>query len=488
MKIPLFGGSGEDREADNSQQLTQNLYVHNIKTGKSKEALYSTPRLKSFANVGTGPHRGARRYNDLYFTVSGNELYEINRSGAGVSRGTLNTSGGKVGISDNGPDNGKQLIIVDGTNGYIWNTNYSTFSVIKLFSSGTADTNTLNKLEDSGATFQTDGVVAGTPVYNITDGTNGTVSNVDSETVLSIVTSSGTAFDLFPLGTESYEVGDADYPDKATHVDFFDGRFVVNNPAITGQFAISASYNGAKWDALEIATAERSPDKLQGLIVSNRQLWLVGTHTAELWFNAGNLDFPYEPNQSSFSQWGTASPNSIVEVAGLVFWISQNDEGDGLVLMTGGGNPQVISTPEIASEIDGISDISDCYSSVYQYQQHAFVSFTFPLGKKTLVYDILTQRWHTWKTESTGYHRSVGNTFVFGKHLVGDPITGRVYELSFDSGTDNGEKIARIRRTQSIHGEDKAIRHHGIWIDIKEGVGDATTPDPQILLRWKDNN
>ncbi len=412
MRIPIFGSTGEDRESDNSQQLTQNLYVHNIQSGKSKEVLYSTPRLKSFANVGTGPHRGSRQYNDVYFTVSGNELYEINESGAGVLRGTLNTSGGRVGISDNGPNNGQQIIIVDGTNGYIWDSNALTFTVI----------------------------------------------------------------------------ADLDFPNTATHVDFFDGRFVVNNPEITGQFAISASYDGTAWDPTEIATAERSPDKLQGLIVSNRQLWLVGTHTAEPWFNAGNLDFPYEPVQSAFSQWGTAAPDSIVEVAGLVFWISQNDEGNGLVLMTSGGNPQVISTPEIASEIERMGIISDCYASTYQFQQHAFVSFTFPQGLKTLVYDILTQKWHTWKTESTGYHRSVGNTFVFGKHLVGDPITGRVYELAFDAGTDNGEPIKRIRRSQSIHGEDKKITHHGVWIDIKEGVGDATTPDPKILLRWRDEN
>ena len=390
------------------------MYVHKS-NGKSGVVLYPTPRLKLFGNVGTGPIRGHIKYNDVFFVVSGNELYEVNASGAGVLRGatgTINTSIGKVGMAHNGASNGTEIMIVDGTNGYIWDSAAVTLTVI----------------------------------------------------------------------------GDADYDDTATQVEFFDGRFVVDNPSKSGQFAISASYDGTSWDATEIATAERSPDDLQGIKVSNRQLWLIGTDTAEPWFNAGNQDFPYEPVQSAFSQWGTVAPDSIVEVAGLVLWISQNDEGNGLVLMTSGGNPQVISTPEIAAEISNLSNISDCRASAYQYQGHTFVSFTFVAGQKTLVYDILTQEWHTWKTESTGYHRSVGNTFVFNKHLVGDPINGKIYELNWDAGTDNGEQITRIRRSQSIHGDDKAIKHHGVWIDVKEGIGDATTPDPQILLRWRDDN
>jgi hypothetical protein len=48
--------------------------------------------------------------------------------------------------------------------------------------------------------------------------------------------------------------------------------------------------------------------------------------------------------------------------------------------------------------------------------------------------------------------------------------------------------ITRRRVTATFHAEDKDIRWDVIEVDIKEGVGDATTPDPQIMLRWRDDN
>lgn len=67
-------------------------------------------------------------------------------------------------------------------------------------SRGTATTDTTNKLVDSGATFSTDGVVAGDVVINRTDGTLVVVTAVDSETSLSF------ASDAFPDGNEDYVI------------------------------------------------------------------------------------------------------------------------------------------------------------------------------------------------------------------------------------------------------------------------------------------
>lgn len=76
-------------------------------------------------------------------------------------------------------------------------------------SSGTATTDTTDKLIDSGATFQSDGVAVGMYVYNVTDGTWGVIESVDSETQLTIAadTQAGSATtDVFPDGDEAYVV------------------------------------------------------------------------------------------------------------------------------------------------------------------------------------------------------------------------------------------------------------------------------------------
>jgi len=63
---------------------------------------------------------------------------------------------------------------------------------------GTATTDTENKLIDSTATFVTDGVVAGDYIHNTTDDTWGVVDSVDSETELTLTT------DAFPDGDEDW--------------------------------------------------------------------------------------------------------------------------------------------------------------------------------------------------------------------------------------------------------------------------------------------
>ena len=71
-------------------------------------------------------------------------------------------------------------------------------------SAGTATTDSLNKLVDAGANFVTDKIAVGDIAYNITDGTSGAVTAVDSTTTLSFAT------DLFPDGDEKYEISSAD--------------------------------------------------------------------------------------------------------------------------------------------------------------------------------------------------------------------------------------------------------------------------------------
>ena len=416
MKIDLLGPTGSSDSVAVQDMLTQNWYPHMEPHGKNQRCLYPTPGLVSFAITTLGPIRGMIEYDDLLYVVSYNTLWEITSAGATTNRGTLNTTSGRVSMAHNGPDNGQQLAIADGTDFYIFDSGATSFTTITQFND------------------------AATSLFN---------------------------------------------PDIVV---FMDGRFICNDPATTGRFYISASYDGTDWDTTDFATAERDPDGLKGIIVSNRILWLIGEQTVEAWFNSGNASFTFEPIQSGFSEWGTPAPWSVAEMAGSIFYLSQNQEGAGQVVMTNGLNPQVISTQAITHEISELTTLTDAYSFVYQYDGHNFYVLSFPTDNKTFVYDLTTQMWHTWHSSATGgEHRSTHHVFIFNKHLVGDPLTGRVFQLDWDTYTDYGTAITRIRRSKAIHAEDKALRHRSLWLDMEEGTGDFTTTDPQIMMRFRDD-
>lgn len=481
MKAPILGQTGSAEFDEVSYELTQNWYPHVDEGAKNAVTLLPTPGELLFASVGVGEIRGLIKYDGALYVVSNNGFYSVSASGISVLKGTLNTSTGVCILEHNGANNGQQICITDGTNGYIYNSQYDTFSQIRQYSSGTSSATTANKLVDATADFIADGVKAGTVIYNTTNSTQATVTAVDSLTTLSI------SSDIFTTG-QAYEVGTSSFPDGATHVAFMDGFFIFNDPSNSGRFYISASYDGTDIDGLDFATAERSPDELLSIIVSNRILWLVGADTAEAWFNSGGADFPFEPIQSGYSQVGTPAKYSVIDIDGSVFWLTSNEQGQGMVAMTHGMQPKIISNTNIAAEINKLSDITDARAWSYQRNQQSFYVLTFPHSMRTFVHDMTTSLWHEMSSKNLGYHRSTAHVFCYGKHLVGDPINGKIYELRWDVFTDNGDTITRIRRSRHIHNADRSVRHYALQIEMKEGVGNSAVPDPQLLMRFRDNN
>lgn len=79
-------------------------------------AVFGCPGIVSFATCGTGPVRGTREMGGVLYVVSGGTLYSVSSTGTATAVGGTITGTGKVKMDDNGT----QLIIVNGVNGYIY--------------------------------------------------------------------------------------------------------------------------------------------------------------------------------------------------------------------------------------------------------------------------------------------------------------------------------------------------------------------------------
>jgi hypothetical protein len=116
--IPLFGLGNQGRSAVASAQSRVNLYVEVQQDPESgsKLVMYPTPGLVQVLDLGASPTRGAYAKGDLRYLVNGTTLWEVAADGTTTNRGTLNPTTGKVDMVDNGD----QMLIVDGTYGYIY--------------------------------------------------------------------------------------------------------------------------------------------------------------------------------------------------------------------------------------------------------------------------------------------------------------------------------------------------------------------------------
>jgi hypothetical protein len=125
--IPLFGIGVSGKSVNVNAQQRLNLYCElQSDAEKNTLAIYGTPGLVAESNYGANPARGAYAMGDFKYFVVGNTLWSEANDGTKTNRGTLLTSGGKVSMSDNGT----QLMIVDGTYGYIYNTSTLAFTQI----------------------------------------------------------------------------------------------------------------------------------------------------------------------------------------------------------------------------------------------------------------------------------------------------------------------------------------------------------------------
>jgi hypothetical protein len=134
MQIPFATESYKHRSLPISAQRCVNAYAEKEPQGaKTQIAVLGMPGLTLFATVGSGPIRGMHLMGGTLFVVSGMFLYQVNPNGTSTLLGGQVTGTNVVSMADNGT----QVIIVNGVNGWIWSaTNgFQTINSINFFPS-----------------------------------------------------------------------------------------------------------------------------------------------------------------------------------------------------------------------------------------------------------------------------------------------------------------------------------------------------------------
>lgn len=355
------------------------------------------------------------------------------------------------------------------------------------------------------ALFFTDGrlfAVAGTGFYEIdslggvdlrgllTDSTDPASISTNGDGGGEVFVTSGGDGYIFTLATNVFAqvlTGTADVGD------FIDGYFVALD-ATTSELQVSDLFDGMTWDPLMKTQRSTASDPWVGMTVSDRQIHLFGTLTTETWYNSGNPDFPFAPVQGSLIRDGIAAPYSTVAlIDNTRIWLSANSEGTGVVKRASGFQPTRISTHAVEHAIQSYRITSDAISWAYQEDGHTFYLLSFPTGRATWVYDATTQLWHErgwWNALDMRFDTIRGrcHAFAFGKHLVGDRLTGGLYEQAVSLYKDVADTETR-RLLQGPH-----LSSGGAWLSFADvqlimecGVGTTAFPDPQVILQWSDD-
>lgn len=307
------------------------------------------------------------------------------------------------------------------------------------------------------------------------------------------ITSGGNGY-LFVLATDTFSTIAA-LAGKATMGEQLDGYFLALD-ANTGTFYASDLLDGATWQTgVMFAQRNQAPDPWWSMIVNGKYIWLMGSETGEVWYNAGSSPFPFSPHPSGFITWGTAAQWSPKVCDSSLVWLGASKAGHGSILRATGFTPEVVSTYPVEYAIGRYGEIGDAYSDCYKEAGHTFYQISFGKANHTWVYDLQMQAWHergTWDTVSNVYTlwRPRCHAFAFGEHVWLDVGGGGVYRMAIGLPNDINElPIRRLRRAPALQQENERIYYPGLELDLEPGLGLVTGQgeDPQVMMRMSND-
>ena len=537
--MPDFGFVGASYEAPSIYQDAQELINFFPEVDPTKQpgergvvALYPTPGLTTKVVLNAlAEVRGMRTVSggQQMVVVCGAYVYVLSSNLTPSIVGILNTTTGRVGITDNGLN----VYIVDGAYRYTWRISTPSAAVFtgaisgttltvsnltsgtiaigqSLFGLGVASETVITAGSGTSWTVSTSQTVsaeamsttsAGAIVTGAIAGTTLTVTAVTSGVLYVGQTIQGagvtantmiTALGTGSGGTGTYTVSTSQtvasetlYALNFTQIPSTDGAFTGGNTVdIVDNYFVYNRPNTQQWaasDALSpitqynsFASKDGSPDNLVALIVDHREVYLMGEASSEVWVDSGTSPFPFQRIPGTSTQHGIAAAFSVARLGNSFAYVSQNNRGQAQIMQMNGYIPQRISTHAVENTLVN-QYIDDAISWTYQLEGHENYVVSFPSLNLTWVFDVTTGLWHKWLyvNDSNQYERHRGNcSAVFqGLVMVGDYSNGKIYELDPNNYTDDGANIRRLRRAPHLVSDLQRQYFAELQIQFQPGVG-----------------
>ena len=401
-------------------------------------------------------------------TVIGNTVYS---NGTAVL--TLSTSTGSCGFTEFVSSTGLvYLILVDGTNGYVFDTP-TTYKQISAASATAWTASTAYVLTDVCRPTTSNGFV-----YVVTTaGTSGSTQPTWPTTAGSTVTD----------GTVVWTCQEYAFP--SPH---------IPNPIFLDGYLFVAKYNSEDvynsnlddplaWTPGDFISAEMYPDKIVALSRNNNYIYAIGSSSVEYLYDVANATgSPLGRHDSAVQQFGTAAQGTVVQTEKEVIFVGETVDGGHTVWTIDGFKEKEIGIPAIKSALldEGPLLASASAFSIRISSQKVYV---LCLSKRTLVYSFDTQMWHEWQTNGSIFVGSEATDGPTGSAYVLGRDNGKTYIMNETLFTDDTVPITCTLTTAKLD-FDTINRKFMYRLSLVGDVPDDTLVDSSVGIQWSDDD
>lgn len=246
-------------------------------------------------------------------------------------------------------------------------------------------------------------------------------------------------------GTTLTQVTDTDLGTALSFV-WIDGYFLTTDGEnlVTTELSDPFSVNPLKYGSSEI-----DPDPVNSVLELRNEVYAVNKSSIEVFDNVGGSGFPFQRIDGAQIQRGSVGTHAAVVYDEKIAFVGGERNEPPAVYVAISGQSQKISTREIDTILQEYTtaQVAGIVLEARKTENHNWLYLHLP--DKTLVYDLEASKalqQSVWFTLSGGIttktqYPARGFVWCYDKWLAGDPITGKVAEVSLAVSTHYGADV-----------------------------------------------
>tara|TARA_R110002126_G_scaffold101189_10_gene233199 strand:- start:458 stop:1855 length:1398 start_codon:yes stop_codon:yes gene_type:complete len=287
-------------------------------------------------------------------------------------------------------------------------------------------------------------------------------------------------------GTTLTQGTDADLPNAST-VTYINRRVVYDGSNADVVFADLD--DPLTVNSLNVIIAEAKPDDMKAVYAYKQQVYAFGADSIQPMYNSGSGNPPYSFILNATQEIGLDAIHSICSNNNFAYFLGS----DLSIYQISGLSTRAIGNPAIGQAIEKYAETSDAFGVCFTLDNTNFYMLSFPTGNQTWLFNESAGVWTNLAYGTGGAQHLISSyESVYGKHLVADRRNGNIYELDFDTHTDNGEVIQRRRDTVSISGSTfgkpgAEVFMNFLRLEVESGTS-LVTAESQIIMQYSDDN
>ena len=246
-------------------------------------------------------------------------------------------------------------------------------------------------------------------------------------------------------GTTLTTGSDIDLPNAST-VAYINRRVVYD--AVNSDLAFADLDNALSVESNNVTSVNTTPKNTLAVAVQDQQLIVFSEDSITPYYNSGVGNPPYDVIQNATRRTGLKAIHSIAQNENYIYFLDDTLK----ISRYAGLQVQSVSNTSIGRAIQGYSNPESAKGIAFTLDDNNFYCITFP-NQATWLYKE-NVGWTNLAYGAAGAPHLM-NSYInlYGKHLVSDRRNGNIYELDFDTHTDNGDIIQHRRDTINVNGK-----------------------------------